>query len=98
MKETKKSFRTESRSEEEKKNLMHRLSRIEGQIRGISQMIDENRAYDDVVMQMLSAVNALKGLSNHMVKAHLTDNVLPKLTEKQAEAMEETLNWLDKVK
>lgn len=98
MKETRRSLRTEKRSEEEKKNLVHRLSRIEGQIRGISQMIEDNRSYDDVVMQVLSAVNALKGISNHMIKEHLTEDVLPKLNDKQAEAMEEALNWLDKVK
>lgn len=98
MKEIQKRFRKETRTEEEKKNYIHRLSRIEGQIRGISQMIEEDRAYDDVVMQMLSAVNALKGLSAQMVKAHLKNNVLPNLSDKEMEAVEENLNWLDKVK
>lgn len=97
MKETKRRFRKETRTDEEKKNYIHRLSRIEGQMRGISQMIEENRAYDDVVMQMLSAINALKGLSTQMVKTHLKNNVLPNLSEKEFESVEETLNWLDKV-
>lgn len=97
MKETKRKFRVEVRNEEEKKNIIHRLSRIEGQVRGISQMIEEDRAYDDVVMQMLSAVNALKGLSNHMIQEHIID-ILPKLNSEQAEAFEESLGWLDKVK
>lgn len=83
---------------EKNKNYINRLSRIEGQIRGISTMIEEGRKYDDVVMQMLSVVSALKGLSSIMIKAHLTEEVLPNLSEKELENLEETLNWLDKVK
>lgn len=83
---------------EKNKNYINRLSRIEGQIRGISTMIEEGRKYDDVVMQMLSVVSALKGLSSTIIKAHLTEEVLPNLSEKELENLEETLNWLDKVK
>lgn len=83
---------------EKNKNYINRLSRIEGQIRGISTMIEDGRKYEDVVMQMLSVVSALKGLSSTIVKTHLLEEVLPNLNEKELENVEETLNWLDKVK
>lgn len=86
------------KANEEKSNYISRLKRIEGQIRGIEQMIEDDRSYSDVATQILSAVNALKSLNNRMIRNHLKDDLLSKLSKKEVLEIEETLNWIDKIK
>ena len=47
----------------QKKNLIHRLHRIEGQIRGIQKMIQENRDCVDIITQISAALSALENVS-----------------------------------
>ena len=48
-----------------------RLSRIEGQVRGIRRMIDEERACAEVLPQLRSAINALCRVQDHVLHQHL---------------------------
>ena len=48
-----------------------RLNRIEGQIRGISRMIQEGRYCVDILTQIRSAANALSKVQENIFKAHL---------------------------
>lgn len=59
------------RSDETKKELTKRLNVIEGQIRGISQMIVEDRYCDDILNQIIAASNALRSLGNQVLENHL---------------------------
>lgn len=54
-----------------KKRNMSRLRRIEGQLRGIQKMIDEDRQCSDIVVQLASVSGALRGVSKDLVKHHL---------------------------
>ena len=63
--------RTTKRSEEEKQNLIKRLNIIEGQVRGIKQMILDDRYCDDVLTQMLAVNKALESLENIILERHL---------------------------
>ena len=56
--------RTKHRTEEDKKYLKNRLKTIEGQVRGISGMIDEDRYCDDILIQISAINNSLKSLGN----------------------------------
>ena len=56
--------RTTKRSEEEKESLIKRLNIIEGQVRGVKQMILDDRYCDDVLTQMLAINKALESLEN----------------------------------
>ena len=59
------------RTDEDKKSIKSRLNRIEGQIRGISNMIDEDR-YCDVILIQLSAVDkSIKSLANLLLEKHM---------------------------
>ncbi|HLQ97258.1 MAG TPA: metal-sensitive transcriptional regulator [Candidatus Dormibacteraeota bacterium] len=53
------------------KKVIHRLNRIEGQIRGILKMMDENKDCREVVTQMSAARNALDRTSALIVSDHL---------------------------
>lgn len=63
------------RDEKEKKTLNRRLKIIEGQIRGIEQMIEEDRYCDDVLIQISAVSNALKSLGNNILENHLRNCV-----------------------
>ncbi|MDE5412861.1 MAG: metal-sensing transcriptional repressor [Bacillaceae bacterium] len=59
-----------TKRQEEKEKLQNRLKRIEGQVRGIQKMIDEDRYCVDVLVQ-LSAVNAaLKKVGYTLLEQH----------------------------
>lgn len=50
---------------------LKRLRRIEGQVRGIQRMIDEERYCTDIVTQISSIENALRAVSRELVRNHL---------------------------
>ncbi len=59
------------RAEEEKKLLNNRLSRIEGQIKGVRKMISEDAYCNDVLIQLSAIENSVKSLSNQILENHL---------------------------
>ena len=59
------------RAEDEKKLLNNRLSRIEGQIKGIRKMISEDAYCNDVLIQLSAIENSVKSLSNQILENHL---------------------------
>jgi CsoR family transcriptional regulator, copper-sensing transcriptional repressor len=54
-----------------KRAVLTRLRRIEGQMRGLQKMVEEERYCADVVMQVSSAQEALRGVSRSMLQNHL---------------------------
>ena len=62
------SHKTKERSEKEYKDLLNRLSRIEGQVRGIRKMV-ENDAYCTDILVQVSAVNAALNIFNKVLLA-----------------------------
>jgi CsoR family transcriptional regulator, copper-sensing transcriptional repressor len=56
---------------ENKAKLLNRLSRIEGQVRGISRMVEEDRYCIDVLTQLQAARAALSRVETEMLKDHL---------------------------
>ncbi|MDZ5610007.1 metal-sensing transcriptional repressor [Bacillus pseudomycoides] len=72
---------TTHRSDKEKEQIMNRLKRIEGQVRGIQNMIENDRYCVDILVQ-ISAINAamkkvglgiLKNHTNHCVSSAIKD-------------------------
>jgi DNA-binding FrmR family transcriptional regulator len=56
---------------ENKDKLLNRLSRIEGQVRGISRMVEEDRYCIDVLTQVQAVRAALSRVETEMLKDHL---------------------------
>jgi DNA-binding FrmR family transcriptional regulator len=48
-----------------------RLRRIEGQIRGLQKMVEEDRYCADVITQIASAQEALRGVARNLMRNHL---------------------------
>ena len=49
----------------------HRLRRIEGQIRGLQKMVDDDRYCADIITQIASVQEALRGVARNLMKNHL---------------------------
>ena len=91
------SERHKDRSEEEKKKLMNRLKRIEGQIRGIEGMVEKNAYCPDILIQV-SAVNAaLNSFNKELLAKHIKTCVVDDIKEGHYETIDELVNVLQKV-
>ena len=67
--------------DEEKKKHINRLSRIEGQIRGLKKMIEEENYCIDVISQTSAVRSALKGLEDSLLEEHLSGCVVKQIKE-----------------
>ena len=72
----KKNNKSTHRTEIEKKNLTKRLNIIEGQVRGINQMIADDRYCDDVLIQIGAIIKSLQSLGNNILENHLKSCVV----------------------
>ena len=65
------SHKTKERSQEEYKNLLNRLNRIEGQIRGIKNMVEKDAYCTDILVQVAAAIAALNSFSKVLLANHM---------------------------
>ncbi len=82
--------KTKERSEKEKKSMINRLSRIEGQVRGIKKMVESDAYCPDILIQV-SAVNAALNSFN---KVLLAEHIRTCVTEDIRGGKEETIDEL----
>lgn len=77
-----------------KQSVMNRLRRIEGQVRGLQKMVDEERYCADVLVQVSSVQEALRSVGRELLENHLrhcTTTALRSGDQAQAEAMYQEL-------
>jgi DNA-binding FrmR family transcriptional regulator len=66
-----------------------RLRRIEGQVRGLQRMVEEDRYCADIIEQIASVQEALRGVARNLMKNHLKNCAAKALTSgKQKDASE----------
>lgn len=63
--------KTTKRKEDEKKQLLSRINRINGQLDGIKRMIEEDKYCNDILIQIVAAEKSLKSLANLMFENHI---------------------------
>lgn len=80
------------RDKETKKMLTNRLNRIEGQIRGIKKMIEEDRYCNDVLIQLASVENSVKSLSNQILENHLFTCISNDIEKGNTEVIDELVS------
>ncbi len=91
------SHKTKERSEEEYKGLINRLSRIEGQIRGIKGMVEKNAYCTDILIQA-SAVNAaLNAFSRELLANHIRTCVAKDIRDGKDDTIDELVATLQKL-
>ena len=85
------------RSEEESKQLIHRLNRIEGQIRGIRGMVEKNVYCTDILMQVAAANAALNAFTRELLGNHIRTCVAQDIREGKDETIDELVATLQKL-
>ena len=85
------------RSEEERRALENRLSRLEGQIRGIRHMLDDDAYCMDIITQANAAKSALSSFSKELLSSHIRSCVAEDLMEGRSEKVDELITALSKM-
>ena len=85
------------RSPEEYKRLIHRLNRIEGQIRGIRGMLERSAYCPDILAQVAAANAALNAFSKELLSEHIRTCVVRDVREGKDETIDELLCTLQKL-
>ena len=86
------------RTEKEYKDLLNRLSRIEGQVRGIKRMVEEDAYCTDILIQV-SAVNAALNSFNKVLLAnHIRTCVAEDIRAGKEETIDELVATLQKLR
>ena len=89
--------RKKVRDENERRELMNRLSRIEGQVRGLQRMLDED-AYCPYILTQASAVNsALSSFCRVLLAHHIRSCVSEDIRSGRDEAVDELMDILQKL-
>ena len=80
------------RGEDEKKIISNRISRIEGQLKGIKKMIQEDAYCNDVLIQLSAVESSVKSLSNYILENHLYSCVTRDLENGKLETLDEMVS------
>ena len=89
--------RTKERSAEEVTALVHRLNRIEGQVRGLQRMLEEDAYCPDILVQASAVNSALNSFSRTLLANHLHSCVTEDIRAGRDEAVDELMETLKKM-
>ncbi len=81
--------KTKSRSTDEKKALMNRLSRIEGQIRGIKGMVEKDAYCPDILVQAAAVTSAMNAFNKELLSRHIKTCVADDIRKGSDETIDE---------
>lgn len=89
--------RLKHRSEKETKDLITRLSRIEGQVRGIKHMVEEERYCVDILNQVSAICAALNSFNKELLANHIHSCVVDDIRDGKDEAVDELCEVIKKL-
>ena len=89
--------RHKDRTPEEYRALVNRLSRIEGQVRGIRAMVEMDVYCTDILVQVAAVNAALNGFSKELLGQHVRTCVADDLRNGSSEKLDELLTLLPKL-
>ena len=91
------SQRKKERSPEEYKKLIHRLNRIEGQIRGIKGMVENNAYCPDILIQSAAVNAAINAFNKELLANHIRTCVADDIRNGKDEVIDELVVTLPKL-
>lgn len=89
--------RKKERSEKEYRQLIARLNRIEGQVRGVKNMVEEDRYCVDILTQVSAIQSALHSFNEKLLAAHIHSCVADDIREGREGAVEELCDTIKKL-
>ena len=90
-------LKTNERSEKEYKDLMNRLKRIEGQVRGIEGMLEKNAYCPDILVQVSAVNSALNSFNKALLANHIRSCVVTDIKDGKEEVIDELVTVLQKL-
>ena len=90
-------IKTKERSEKEYKDLTNRLSRIEGQIRGIKGMVEKDAYCTDILIQVEAVKAALNSFNKVLLTNHIKTCVANDIKKGKEETVDELVDTLQKL-
>lgn len=91
------SQRKKERTPEEYTKLIHRLNRIEGQIRGIRGMMENNAYCPDILMQSAAVTAAMNAFNKELLASHIRTCVAQDIRDGKDEVIDELVGTLQKL-
>ncbi|HCT62531.1 MAG TPA: CsoR family transcriptional regulator [Erysipelotrichaceae bacterium] len=85
------------RESDNKSKLINRLNRLEGQIRGIKSMVEEDVYCDDILIQVAAVKSALDAFSSSLFEEHLKTCVVRDIKANNPEIVEEVLTTIKRL-
>lgn len=85
------------RDEKEYKDLINRLSRVEGQVRGVKKMVEEERYCVDILTQVLAVQAALNAFNKKLLANHIHSCVVDDIKEGNMEVVDELCDTIQKI-
>lgn len=89
--------KSKERSPEEYRGLIHRLNRIEGQVRGIRGMVEHNAYCTDILTQSAAVSAALNAFNKELLDNHIRTCVARDIREGRDEVIDELVATLQKL-
>ena len=89
--------KTTVRDPEEVRKLMNRLSRMEGQIRGIRNMLENDAYCNDILIQSAAVTAAMNAFNRELIASHMRTCVTRDLREGKDEVIDELVTTLQKL-
>ncbi len=91
------SHKKKERSEKEYKDLIHRLNRIEGQIRGIKGMVEKDAYCTDILTQVAAVRAALNSFNKVLLANHMKSCVIEDIKAGKEEVIDELVTTFEKL-
>lgn len=85
------------REEKEYGDLIHRLNRIEGQVRGVKSMVEEERYCVDIINQVMAITSALRGFNRVLLSNHIKSCVVEDIKAGDEQVVEELCATISKL-
>lgn len=90
-------FKTKHRKDEEKQKLIKRLNTICGQVKGVTQMVEEDRYCHDILIQISAINNSLKSLGNCILKGHMKSCMVDEIKKGNIEIIDDVVELFKRI-
>lgn len=89
--------RHKKRSAEDKKALVTRLKKIEGQVRGLEKMVEDDAYCPDILIQSSAVTSAMNSFNRLLLSCHIRSCVVEDIRDGKDETIDELVSLLQKL-
>ena len=90
-------MKTKHRNDEEYRKLMNRLNRVEGQVRGVKKMLEEEQYCVDILTQVSAIQAALNSFNKVLLSSHIHSCVVSEIQNGNTEVVDELCESIKKL-